>query len=81
MMRWYDNKCVQLASTYCSSESSGTVKKWDSKNKTHIQVQCLEIINEYNSAMGGVDLSDMLVALYRSPMKTKVVLESSHTCS
>ena len=71
LMRWYDNKGVQLASTYCSSEDRGTVQRWDAKSKSHIQVPCPEIVKEYNSAMGGVDLADMLIALYRSPMKTK----------
>ncbi|MEM6686592.1 MAG: transposase [Bacteroidota bacterium] len=71
LMRWFDNKTVQLASTYCSSKDIGTVKRWDAKSKSHIQVPCPEIVREYNSAMGGVDLADMLIALYRSPMKTK----------
>ena len=71
LMRWFDNKCVQLVSTYCSSKNSGTVRRWDAKSKSHIQVPCPEVVREYNSAMGGVDLADMLIALYRSPMKTK----------
>ena len=36
-----------------------------------MQVPCLEAIKEYNSAMGGVKLVDLLVDLYRAPMKTK----------
>ena len=36
-----------------------------------MQVPCPDVIKEYNSAMGGVDLVDMLIALYRAPMKTK----------
>ena len=30
----------------------------------------LDIVKNYNSAMGGVDLSDMLISLYRTPYKT-----------
>ncbi|XP_057309999.1 uncharacterized protein LOC130647998 [Hydractinia symbiolongicarpus] len=54
LMRWFDNKSVQLASTYCSFKQSGTVRRWDAKSKSHIQVPCPEIVREYNSAMGGL---------------------------
>ena len=31
MLGWYDNKSVQLVSTFRSPDSAGTVKRWDSK--------------------------------------------------
>lgn len=71
IVRWYDNKCVQVASTCSTAESSRTVKRWDPKSKRYMQVPCPDTVKEYNSAMGGVDLVDMLIALYRTPMKTK----------
>ena len=71
VIRWYDNKCVQLVSTYLGVEAAETVKRWDQKSKTQIQVQCPNVVKEYNKSMGGVDLADMLIALYRCKVKTK----------
>ena len=36
IVQWYDNKCVQVASTCSTAESSGTVKRWDPKSKTYL---------------------------------------------
>nr|XP_047129497.1 piggyBac transposable element-derived protein 3-like [Hydra vulgaris] len=71
LLRWFDNKCVHMTSTYCSANTSGNVKRWDQKNRKHIQLPCPQVVKEYNTGMGGVDLSDMLISLYRIPMKTK----------
>ena len=70
LVRWFDNKSVQLVSTYSSPAISDTVKHWKQSSKQHILVLCPEIVKYYNSAVGGVDLANMLVALYTSPMKT-----------
>ena len=70
LVGWFDNKSVQLVSTYSSPATSGTVKLWDQSSKRHILVPCPGILKDYNSAMGGMDLADMLIALYRSPMKS-----------
>ena len=66
LVQWFDNKSVQLVSTYSSPVTSGTVKRWDQSSKRHILVPCPENVKDYNSAIGGVDLADMLIALYRS---------------
>ena len=68
--RWFDNKSVQLVSTYSSPATFGTVKRWNQSSKRHIMVPRPEIVKGYNSAMGGVDLTEMLIALYRSSVKT-----------
>ena len=34
-------------------------------------VDCHDIVKQYNGAMGGVDLADMLISLYRTPWKSK----------
>ena len=44
-------------------ELGDPVKRWDGKEKKMIEVQCPEIINQYNKHMGGVDLCDMLMSL------------------
>ena len=64
LVRWFDNKSVQLVSTYSSSTISDTVKRWDQSSKRYILVPCPDIVKYCNSAMGVVDLTDMLTALY-----------------
>ena len=54
-----------------SPDVVGTVKRWDSKSKSHVQVPHPQIVKQYNSAMGGVDLVDMLISLHLYPMKCK----------
>ena len=48
-----------------------TVKRFDHKRKMHVQVECPNVVKRYNKSMGGVDLADMLIALYRTRIKTK----------
>ena len=52
LVRWFDNKSVQLVSTYSSPATSGTVKRWDQLSKRHILVPCPQIVKDYNSAIG-----------------------------
>ena len=69
--KWYDNKCVQLISSYCDPDSTIKVKRWDNTSKTYIDINCPTAVQEYNKSMGGVDLADMLIALYRTTIKSK----------
>ena len=69
--KWYDNKCVQLISSYCDLDSTIKVKRWDNTSKTYIDINCPAAVQEYNKSMGGVDLADMLFALYRTTIKSK----------
>ena len=70
-MRWLDNGLVQLISTFIGPELGVPVKRWNGKEKKMIEVQCPAIINQYNKHMGGVDLCDMLMSLYRIKLGTK----------
>lgn len=67
--QWYDNKVVCVASNVHSVQPTHKVKRWDGKNKKHIDVPCPGLIKSYNQNMGGVDKCDMLLALYRNCMK------------
>ncbi|XP_038149898.1 piggyBac transposable element-derived protein 2-like isoform X2 [Cyprinodon tularosa] len=47
------------------------VLRFSSESKKKEPVSCPAVIKSYNSNMGGIDKSDMLVHLYRTPMKSK----------
>ena len=55
----------------CAVDSTIKVKRWDNTSKTYIDINCPTAVQEYNKSMGGVDLADMLIALYRTTIKSK----------
>lgn len=71
LVRWVDNKVVTLASSFMGVEPLGSVKRYDKKEKCKIDVTTPAIVKHYNRHMGGVDLADMLISLYRTPLRTK----------
>jgi hypothetical protein len=60
-----------VPSTYAGVKASNTVKRWDGKAKKNIDVKCPDMLYLYNESMGGVDLADMLISLYRTKIKSK----------
>lgn len=70
-VKWYDNKAVHLMSTFCEVEPVDIVKRWDKKINRFIDVQRPNIVKTYNQHMGGVDLVDSLIALYRIKIRSK----------
>ena len=73
IVRWYDNRVVQLSSTYMyvSIDPISKVQRFDRKTRKKLEVQCPAIVKEYNQHMGGVDKFDMLMSLYRCDHKSK----------
>ena len=69
--KWLDNKPVHIASNFVGVEPMGTVERWCQKSKERKKIQCPQMILAYNNGMGGVDLADMLIALYRIKVKTR----------
>lgn len=71
VIQWYDNKSVIVTSTFANIEQIPTLQRYSKEQKKRISVTCPNIIRECNRHMGGADIADMLVALYRTPLNTK----------
>ncbi|KAH9644136.1 hypothetical protein HF086_010351 [Spodoptera exigua] len=69
--KWVDNKCIHIASSFCAHDPVTTIERYDKKQKKRVPVPCPQVIKVYNTHMGGVDIADMLIALYRIRMKTR----------
>lgn len=67
---WFDNKAVTLASSCVAVSSVKEVRRFSKEQKKRVGVTCPNIVTQYNVHMGGVDLADMMVALYRTPAKS-----------
>ena len=71
MVRWIDNGMVQLISSYIGPGNDETpLRRWAAKEKKHVDIAVPKMITQYNLHMGGVDLCDMLMALYRIPLRS-----------
>lgn len=64
-IRWYDNKLVSLLSTFVGSQPVKKVRRWSKAEKQYKEIDCPKVIEVYNRHMGGVDLLDSLMGLYR----------------
>lgn len=71
VLRWNDNKTVTFISSYVDSEPVQKIKRYCKIKKAKIYVDCPNMVKVYNKSMGGVDLSDMLISLYRIPFKSR----------
>ncbi|CAF1619795.1 unnamed protein product [Adineta ricciae] len=69
--RWLDNNVVNCLSTLHGCESQDVVKRWSASEKKHIEVPRPNVIKSYNQFMGGVDLHDMLISLYRINVRSQ----------
>ncbi|XP_035457403.2 piggyBac transposable element-derived protein 3-like [Spodoptera frugiperda] len=71
VVTWYDNRVVNLASTYVGSKPSSEVRRFNKKEKTYQNVSCPKAVTVYNRHMGGVDLLDALLGYYRIQIRSK----------
>lgn len=69
--KWFDNKIVHVASSYADSYPVNKIRRYSKEKKRKVDVDCPEVITHYNRHIGGVDLADMLVALYRTDFRTQ----------
>lgn len=70
IVKWFDNKAVTLASSCAAVSPVKEVRRFSKEQKKHVGVTCPNIVTQFNVHMGGVDLADMMVALYRTPAKS-----------
>lgn len=71
VVKRYDNKVVTLISSYIDSQPIETIKRFSKESRTKADVPCPQVVKQYNKNMGGVDLADMLISLYRTPFKSR----------
>ena len=70
-VRWYDNRVVNLLSSYVGTEPVTVAKRWDRKKKVHVNVPMPAIVEMYNRFMGGIDLLDMMTSMYKYNLKSR----------
>ena len=71
IVKWFDNNAVHIASNYVGVKPMGIVERWSQKDQKKKNIQCPQLVLQYNKGMGGVDLADMLISLYRMKIKTR----------
>lgn len=72
LVKWLDNKPVTLISSICSGVNEITVVRRRKGEASQMQVKCPEMIQDYNSYMGGVDLMDQKNSVYALDRWSKI---------
>ncbi|XP_071201716.1 piggyBac transposable element-derived protein 2-like isoform X4 [Salvelinus alpinus] len=70
-VRWLDKKSVSILSNACGIEPLGNVRRFCRETHQKIDIACPSVMSAYIQAKEGIDLSDMLVRLYKTPMKAR----------
>ncbi|GFY48607.1 DDE_Tnp_1_7 domain-containing protein [Trichonephila inaurata madagascariensis] len=71
VVRWNDNKVVTFISTCVASDPIEKIQRYCKDSRKKVGVQCPQIVRQYKRHMGGVDLADMLISLYKIPFKSR----------
>lgn len=70
-VKWYDNKCVALASNYIGIGQTDKAERYDKSKNCKISIDRPQIVQNYNINMGGVDLLNQMVSYYRIFVRSK----------
>ncbi|CAB0015123.1 unnamed protein product, partial [Nesidiocoris tenuis] len=70
LIKWYDLKPVLIASNVLNCDPIGCCRRWSKKDGKYIDVPRPNAIAKYNSNMGGIDLVDRMISLYRIRART-----------
>lgn len=71
VVRWFDNRPVTFLSTFVGAQPVTEVSRFSRVSRTEQQVACPRVVKVYNAHMGGVDLLDSLISLYRIQIRLK----------
>ncbi|XP_054720937.1 piggyBac transposable element-derived protein 3-like [Uloborus diversus] len=66
LVKWKDKKTVLMLSTLCGIEPSDKCRRWSKPDNKKIDVPRPACVRLYNTYMGGIDLQDRFIALYRT---------------
>ena len=69
--KWLDNKAVLVGSNYVGIAPVGAIKRWDKTSNSYKDIPCPKIALAYDKNMGGADLANRLISLYRIKAQTK----------
>ncbi|XP_069961423.1 uncharacterized protein [Cherax quadricarinatus] len=70
-VRWKDSKVVTLLTNDVGINPVTKIKRYSKETKQEVEVDCPAVVKNYNAHMGGIYKTDMLVHLYKSPLKAK----------
>ena len=71
IVKWYDNRAVQFASSRCGEQPLSSVEQWDRSKKQRVSINCPAIVDMYNNSTGDVDAIDALISYYCIHIKSK----------
>lgn len=71
IVSWKDNKIVNLASTFAGQKPETEVRRWDKQNSRYVNIKRPNVVGEYNRHMGGVDLLDSIMGIYKIRLRSK----------
>ena len=71
VVRWFDNRPVTFLSTFVGAQPITETKRFSRVTHSEQQVACPRVVKVYNAHMGGVDLLDALIGLYRTHIRSK----------
>ena len=63
--KWMDNKPVYVVSTVHSAVPLDSISRCSKKEHKIVKVHRPDAVKQYNASMGGVDLVDRMVSIYR----------------
>ncbi|ENN81371.1 hypothetical protein YQE_02226, partial [Dendroctonus ponderosae] len=70
LVKWFDNKPVNLASSCMGVEPEGSCRRWSKSERKYIDIKQPAIVKNYNAFMGGVDLLDRVIGKYSMRNRT-----------
>lgn len=71
LLKWFYNKGVLLLSSEHGKNPLSKCKRCSKKDKTYLEVDCPNIVKNYNEYIGGVDHIDRCISNYRMRHRTK----------